>query len=47
MTKPKKTPIEMTTNQALRKIFGGERAKLLKEISQELDAEKPKKKPSK
>ena len=40
MGRPKKKPSEMTTEQAMRRLFGKKRLALLKKVAQELDSEK-------
>ena len=40
MGRPKKKPSEMTTEQAMRRLFGKKRLALLKKVAQELDTEK-------
>jgi len=40
MARPKKKPSEMTTEQAMTRLFGKKRLGILKKVSQDLDAEK-------
>ncbi len=43
MGKPKKKPEELTTNEAIERLFGKHGAEILKRVARELDEEKPKK----
>lgn len=43
MARPKKKPSEMTTDEAMKRLFGKKRADLLKQKARELDEEKPNK----
>ena len=43
MARPKKKPHEMTTEQAMIRLFGKKRLELLKQVAKELDEEKPNK----
>ena len=43
MARPKKNPNEMTTDQAMTRLFGKKRLAAMKQKVRELDAEKPSK----
>jgi len=47
MARPKKKPHEMTTEQAMIRLFGKKRLALLKETARRLDEEKPNKRGAK